>query len=78
MPMHLIQCEFKGLCDSLRKPVTNMPISGVVHAVVRRLSDHPRLGEPNDSKYTITSQVRSIDFERGWIITQNNVYQFRR
>lgn len=49
---------------------------GVYIASVKRTSDHPLLGKVND-RITVTSQLKSIDFEQGLITTQNTVYEFK-
>lgn len=74
-----IKCQFLGLVSAIGaeiKDMGNVPYG--IRAKVIRLSDHPRLGPPDtDGIWTITSPVKSVDFNTKIIVTENNVYDFR-
>ncbi|MHC2552387.1 hypothetical protein [Bradyrhizobium elkanii] len=73
--MRLYDCRLLGFVDALGGPIKEMPISCAIRARVIMNEDHEELGGGKDD-ITITSAVRSIDFERRLIVTQNNLYQF--
>ena len=62
--MKVVKCSFPSL----------ERVGGKYKAKLFRLSEHPILGPPSAHKLTITSAIRQIDFERGYMITQNTLY----
>lgn len=48
------------------------------HAKVRMMGPHAVLGERAQGQEIRTSELRSIDFERGFCVTQNSIYVWRR
>lgn len=74
-----IKCKFLGLVSAVGEPITDMGnVPYGIRAKVIRLSDHPRLGPPDDEYkcWTITSRVKLVDFSTKIIVTENNVYDF--
>jgi hypothetical protein len=66
--MKLMRCELISLSQHYS--------STIFTARIKRLESHPRLGAPKDCE-TITSAIRSIDFDKGLIVTENNIYTFK-
>ena len=73
--MRMFTCKLLGFADAIGAPLDRLPASGVVKARVVMGEDHDKFGGAK-GEVTITSALRSIDFERRLIVTQNNVYQF--
>lgn len=71
-----IKCKFIGLVTAMSEPITNWNITPYgIRAKVVRLGNHPRLGEAHPAEgFTITSEVKCIDFENKMLRTLNNVY----
>jgi hypothetical protein len=67
--MKLMRCELIGLLQHYQ--------SNIFTAKIKRLEDHPRLGPPKSGAFTVTSAIRSIDFDKGLIVTENNLYSFK-
>lgn len=73
--MRMFTCKLLGFADAIGAPINQMPLSGVVKALVVMGEDHDKIGG-SKGEVCVTSALRSIDFERKLIVTQNNVYQF--
>ncbi|BBB99741.1 hypothetical protein [Bradyrhizobium elkanii] len=73
--MRMFTCKLLGFTDCIGAPIERIPLSGVIKARVEMGEDHDERGGAK-GEVTITSALRSIDFERRLIVTQNNVYQF--
>ncbi|WP_316207446.1 hypothetical protein [Bradyrhizobium sp. SZCCHNR3118] len=73
--MRMFKCSLLGFTDGLGGRIEKMPISGQIRARVVMGEDHDKLAG-SEGEIAITSAIRSIDFERRLIVTQNNVYQF--
>lgn len=61
-------------CEFIR--LTETRAAGYVQACVRLLEDHKGAGG-SAGETCFTSRVRSIDFERGILVTQNNIYTWK-
>jgi len=73
-----VLCEFIGFCTARGEMLDSFkPVPHGIRARVKRLSEHPRLGDPDGHDFTITSEVRLVDFENGVIVTQNTIYKFK-
>lgn len=73
--MRMFTCKLLGFADALGAPVDKIPLSGVLKARVVMGEDHDKIGG-SKGEVCITSALRSVDFERRLLVTQNNVYQF--
>jgi len=73
-----VLCEFHGFVTAMGEKLTDFKrrVPYGIRARVKRLTDHPRLGGPDGHDFTITSEVRLMDFENGVIVTQNTIYKF--
>lgn len=73
--MKVFRCQLIGLCDFAGCTVVNIPAYEQVRAKVMMHEDHNKWGG-RAGEVTITSTIRSIDFERKLIVTRNNIYDF--
>lgn len=63
------------LCELVQFPIPREECHGQRRASVRLLSDHPKHAGSKE-EYFITSQVQSIDYRAGVIVTKNSIYVF--
>ena len=73
--MRVFQCKFISLCDYAGCDVIELPRLSSVRAKVLMHEDHDKWGG-RMNEVTVTSAIRSIDFERKLIVTRNNIYDF--
>lgn len=75
-----MKCKLIGFCDPFGNVLSNYLEVGRLHevcALIVRLEDHPRIGPPPKfGQPTRTSAIRMVDFARGYLVTQNSVYDF--
>lgn len=67
--MKVFKCEFIGLFKEYGMDD--------IRAVVMMHEDHDHLGAAKGGR-SITSTLKFIDFERGILLTRNNVYDFSK
>lgn len=65
--MKVIPCSFPEL----------HPVGEHYVAFFTRTGEHPRLGHQKDGQITRTSAIKRIDFELGYLETQNNIYSWK-
>lgn len=64
--MHLIRCTLLAIRRINQNEFT---------ALVIRHDNHPLLGPPN-GRQTQTSRLLHVNFNKGWLVTENNLYDF--
>lgn len=73
-----MRCKLMYLTDAFGNPLTNFIDFKVNEtcALIIRFDKHPKLGAPKPDVMTRTSAIRLINFQCGYFITQNSIYDF--
>lgn len=75
--MCVYRCTLMGFANHFGDPLDSFlstPLDNVRARVLMK-EDHDHMGSARGG-VTITSAIRTIDFARGYLVTQNNVYDF--